>query len=221
MARKIRLRPWQKRALDRLAACDSPDFLAVATPGAGKTTFALCAAVQDLAENPGRRLVVVTPTSHSRSSAAPARWAPEPRWSPSGGRLPADVHGIVTTYQQVASNPALADRRPVDGRARRIHHAGDERAWGEAVRAFEVAPRRLALSARRSGPTHSPSPSSATSETRPYRLEYGYADGRRPGRAAGLLPRINGFMEWIAPDGCQSAAFDDRSTGPGRAAPPA
>ena len=62
MARSVRLRPWQKRALDGLAGSDAPDFLAVATPGAGKTTFALCAAVQDIAANPGRRLVVVAPT---------------------------------------------------------------------------------------------------------------------------------------------------------------
>ncbi len=53
MSRSVRLRPWQKRALDRLAASDAPDFLAVATPGAGKTTFALCAAVHDLAAHPG------------------------------------------------------------------------------------------------------------------------------------------------------------------------
>ncbi|HEY2997060.1 MAG TPA: DEAD/DEAH box helicase family protein, partial [Acidimicrobiales bacterium] len=61
MSRRVRLRPWQKRALDRLAAADASDFLAVATPGAGKTTFALCAAVHDLADHPGRRLIVVAP----------------------------------------------------------------------------------------------------------------------------------------------------------------
>src|SRR6266576_3144054 len=43
MTRIIRLRPWQKAALDQFVDADKPDFLAVATPGAGKTTFALTA----------------------------------------------------------------------------------------------------------------------------------------------------------------------------------
>jgi superfamily II DNA or RNA helicase len=64
MARTVTLRPWQKAALERLAASSSPDFLAVATPGAGKTTFALTAARQGLADDPTRRVVVVVPTAH-------------------------------------------------------------------------------------------------------------------------------------------------------------
>jgi hypothetical protein len=43
MSRSLRLRRWQKEALDLLAGQTGPDFLAVATPGAGKTTFALAA----------------------------------------------------------------------------------------------------------------------------------------------------------------------------------
>ena len=49
MTRSIRLRPWQKAALERFDASPGPDFLAVATPGAGKTTFALTAAVGEMA----------------------------------------------------------------------------------------------------------------------------------------------------------------------------
>ncbi len=62
-SRTIRLRKWQKNALDVFASRDGDDFLAVATPGAGKTTFALTAARQDLAAHPGRSLVVVAPRS--------------------------------------------------------------------------------------------------------------------------------------------------------------
>ncbi|HEX6418396.1 MAG TPA: DEAD/DEAH box helicase [Acidimicrobiales bacterium] len=220
MARKVRLRPWQKRALDRLAASHASDFLAVATPGAGKTTFALCAAVQDIATEPGRRLVVVAPTSHLK-----VQWADaasrfglhlEPRWSPNGGRLPADVHGVVTTYQQVASSPDPL--RPIAARALvildEIHHAGDDRAWGEAVRrAFEVAPRRLALSGTpfRSDTMAIPFVRYVGDEAVPD-FEYGYADALADGRVVRpvYFPRINGFMEWITPDGSvQAAAFDD------------
>ncbi len=220
MAAKVRLRPWQKRALDRLAATDAPDFLAVATPGAGKTTFALCAAVQDMHANPGRRLVVVAPTSHLKLQWADAAGRVglhlDPRWTPSGGRLPADVHGIVTTYQQVASNPDAL--RPVSAGAAvildEIHHAGDDRAWGESVRrAFETAPGRLALSGTpfRSDTLAIPFVRYVGDEAVPD-FEYGYADALGDGRVVRpvYFPRINGFMEWIAPDGsAQAAAFDD------------
>ena len=220
MAAKVRLRPWQKRALDRLAGTDAPDFLAVATPGAGKTTFALCAAVHDMHAHPGRRLVVVAPTSHLKLQWADAAGRfglhLEPRWSPAGGRLPSDVHGIVTTYQQVAANPDAL--RPVAATSivilDEIHHAGDDRAWGESVRrAFEDAPRRLSLSGTpfRSDTLAIPFVRYVGDEAVPD-FEYGYADALGDGRVVRpvYFPRINGFMEWIAPDGsAQAAAFDD------------
>jgi superfamily II DNA or RNA helicase len=220
MSRSVRLRPWQKRALDRLAATGAPDFLAMATPGAGKTTFALCAAVHDLAAHPGRRLVVVAPTSHLKlqwaDAAAGFGLHLEPRWTPSGGRLPADVHGIVTTYQQVAASPDAL--RPVAAESLavldEIHHAGDDRAWGDAVRrAFDPASRRLALSGTpfRSDTRAIPFVRYVGDEAVPD-FEYGYADALADGRVVRpvYFPRINGFMEWIAPDGAaQAAAFDD------------
>jgi len=220
MSRSVRLRPWQKRALDRLAATGAPDFLAVATPGAGKTTFALCAAVHDLAAHPGRRLVVVAPTSHLKlqwaDAAAGVGLHLEPRWSPSGGRLPADVHGIVTTYQQVAAGPEALAPLAAGSLAvlDEIHHAGDDRAWGDAVlRAFEASPRRLALSGTpfRSDTRAIPFVRYLGDEAVPD-FEYGYADALADGRVVRpvYFPRINGFMEWIAPDGqAQAAAFDD------------
>jgi superfamily II DNA or RNA helicase len=220
MARRVRLRPWQKRALDGLAATEAPDFLAVATPGAGKTTFALCAAVHDLAANQGRRVVVVAPTSHLKVQWADAaeRFGLHlvPSWSPSMDRLPADVHGLVTTYQQVASNPEAL--RPYARDAMvildEVHHAGDDRAWGASVRhAFEGSARRLALSGTpfRSDTRAIPFVSYVGEEARPD-FEYGYADALADGRVVRpvYFPRINGFMEWIAPDGsAASASFDD------------
>ena len=95
-----------------------------------------------------------------------------------------------------------------------IHHAGDDRAWGEAVRrAFEAAPRRLALSGTpfRSDTLAIPFVRYVGDEAVPD-FEYGYADALGDGRVVRpvYFPRINGFMEWIAPDGsAQAAAFDD------------
>ncbi len=44
------LRAWQQAALAQFEASSSPNFLAVATPGAGKTTFALTAARRALVD---------------------------------------------------------------------------------------------------------------------------------------------------------------------------
>ncbi|MFL6156186.1 MAG: hypothetical protein ACJ72D_08850, partial [Marmoricola sp.] len=41
-----RLRAWQSDAIGRYFATDPQDFLTVATPGAGKTTFALTIAAE-------------------------------------------------------------------------------------------------------------------------------------------------------------------------------
>jgi superfamily II DNA or RNA helicase len=95
-----------------------------------------------------------------------------------------------------------------------LHHAGDERAWGDSVRhAFEPAPRRLAISGTpfRSDTQSIPFVEYHLDEARP-NFEYGYdralAD-RRVVRPV-WFPRINGFMEWTAPDGeVTSASFED------------
>ena len=54
------LRAWQRRALTRYLATKPRDFLAVATPGAGKTTFALRVAAELLADR-GCQVRVTTP----------------------------------------------------------------------------------------------------------------------------------------------------------------
>ena len=220
MTRSIRLRPWQKAALDAFLAADRADFLAVATPGAGKTTFALTAARHVLADDPRRRLVVVAPTAHLKVqwAAAAGRFALhlDPAWAAADGRLPADMHGIVTTYQQVASSAGVL-RELARGSFvvfDEIHHAGDDRAWGESVlEAFEHADRRLAISGTpfRSDTRAIPFVRYALEEASPD-FEYGYGEAladRRVVRPV-YFPRTNGHMEWSAPDGSlHSASFDD------------
>lgn len=219
--RTVHLRRWQNDALERFRACVGPDFLAVATPGAGKTTFALVAARQALAQAPGRRLVVVAPTQHLKTQWADAAEALdlhlEIGWSARDGRLPADTHGLVTTYQQIATSPgALATlSRDAFVVLDEVHHAGGDRAWGEAVTAaFSEAHVRLCLSG---------TPFRSDTRAIPFvryddmglaqpDVEYGYGDALsdrsvvRPVR----FPRIDGEMEWIDADGSHaSASFDD------------
>ncbi len=147
------LRTWQVQALDRYRATAGRDFLVTATPGAGKTAFALTAARELLSARVVDRVVVVCPTDHLRTQWADAAAGHglvlDPTLTNAQGRLRADAHGYVTTYAQVAQKPALHAAR---SRTRtlvildEIHHAGDGLSWGEAVgEAFADAARRLAL----------------------------------------------------------------------------
>jgi superfamily II DNA or RNA helicase len=149
------LRSWQRAAVLAYEA-ENPrrDFLVTATPGAGKTTFALALASRLLARRAIDRVVVVCPTDHLRTQwaeAADRAGIPlDAALSNAVGPVRPDLVGYVTTYAQVAAKPALHAAR---ASARRtlvvldeVHHAGDGLSWGEAVAtAFEQATRRLCL----------------------------------------------------------------------------
>jgi superfamily II DNA or RNA helicase len=215
------LRVWQRDALERFEASASPNFLAVATPGAGKTTFALTAARRALLARAIRRVVVVVPTQHLKFQWAHAAERLDihldPEWNVGYGGLPPDAHGVVVTYQQVATSPASL--RPLVRGALaildEIHHAGDSRAWGDATRqAFDSAWRRLSLSGTpfRSDQRAIPFINYNGDLAEPD-FEYGYGDALTDGRVVRpvYFPRINGRMEWTAPDGMEyEATFDDR-----------
>jgi superfamily II DNA or RNA helicase len=222
MARSVRLRPWQHAALAQFLAADRLDFLAVATPGAGKTTFALTALRVALADHP-RRVIVVTPTAHLKTqwaqAAANLELHLDPAWSPTEGGLSADMHGVVTTYQQVAlSVPAL--RSLAHGALvvlDEVHHGGEDRAWGDALReAFGGAARRLCLSGTpfRSDTRAIPFVRYEADQAVPD-FEYGYGDALRDGRVVRPIyfPAVGGKMEWSAPDGAvYEASFEDPLT---------
>jgi superfamily II DNA or RNA helicase len=217
----VRLRPWQRDALAQLQASASPNFLAVATPGAGKTTFALTAARRALVARAIRRIVIVVPTQHLKHQWAQAAERLdihlEPEWSVGYGSVPSDVHGVVVTYQQVAVDPAAF--RPLVRHAMvvldEVHHAGDSRAWGDGVRtAFDGAWKRLCLSGTpfRSDQMAIPFIKYVGDLAQPD-YEYGYGDALRDQRVVRpvYFPRINGRMEWTSPDGdSYEATFDDR-----------
>lgn len=221
MARSIRLRRWQRSALESFQARGGPDFLAVATPGAGKTTFALAAARQHLGEHPRRRLLVVAPTQHLKTQWADAAEALdlhlEPSWQASDGRLPADVHGMVTTYQQVASSTAALAPLARDAFVilDEAHHSGEERAWGDSVRAaFGGAAVRLSLSGTpfRSDTRAIPFVRYDDDGLAQADVEYGYGDALSDGGVVRPVrfPRTDGQMEWVAADGTYAtASFQD------------
>jgi superfamily II DNA or RNA helicase len=150
-----RLRAWQRAALE--AYRSEPrrrDFLVTATPGSGKTTFALTLARLLVHERVVDRVIVVCPTDHLRTqwaNAADAAGLPlDPTLSNAVGPVRPDLRGYVTTYAQVAAKPALHAARTAAKRSLvildEVHHAGDGLSWGDAVAtAFEMAARRVCL----------------------------------------------------------------------------
>lgn len=148
------LRGWQRRALVRYLAAKPRDFLAVATPGSGKTRFALRIATELLADGTVDKITVVVPTEHLKvqwaQSATSFGLSLDPRFSNSDSQTSSEYHGVVVTYAQVASHPTRHRVRTENHRTLvifdEIHHAGDAKSWGEAVReAFDDATRRLSL----------------------------------------------------------------------------
>jgi superfamily II DNA or RNA helicase len=148
------LRAWQQEALDAYFAGTHRDFLVSATPGAGKTTFALRLAAELLRTRIVDRITVVAPTEHLKIQWADAAHRAgirlDPRFSNRHARESRQYHGVVVTYAQVAVKASL-HRDLTESRRTlvildEVHHGGDALSWGDAIRdAFEPATRRLSL----------------------------------------------------------------------------
>ncbi|WP_428346727.1 DEAD/DEAH box helicase [Nocardioides sp.] len=148
------LRAWQTAALQRYLEASPRDFLTVATPGAGKTTFALTVAAELLGRRIVDRITIVAPTDHLKTqwaeAAARAGIPIDPTYSAGAGKISKDFVGIAVTYAGVAVNPLAMRIRTERFKTLvildEVHHAGDALSWGEGVReAFDPATRRLAL----------------------------------------------------------------------------
>ncbi|MDN5876172.1 MAG: DEAD/DEAH box helicase [Brevibacterium sp.] len=149
-----KLRAWQAEALEQYFRDQPKDFLAVATPGAGKTTFALRVAAELLAQRVVNRVTVVAPTEHLKvqwaDSASRVGIKLDPQFKNAQGKHAPGYHGVAITYAQVAAKPVLHHNRTAAGRTLvildEVHHGGDALSWGDAVReAFDPAVRRLSL----------------------------------------------------------------------------
>ncbi|WP_346231255.1 DEAD/DEAH box helicase [Parafrigoribacterium mesophilum] len=149
-----KLRAWQKEALEAYFEHEPRDFLVAATPGSGKTTFALRLVTELLARRTIDRITVVAPTEHLKRQWADAAHRVgvrlDPNFKNSDVRHGRHFHGIAVTYAQVAMRPALHRRLSEDARTLvildEVHHGGDALSWGDGIReAFGSAKRRLSL----------------------------------------------------------------------------
>ncbi|MGW0314610.1 DEAD/DEAH box helicase [Streptomyces flavidovirens] len=147
-----KLRAWQQGALEKYIHDQPRDFLAVATPGAGKTTFALTLASWLLHHHVVQQITVVAPTEHLKKQWAEAAARIGIKLDPdySAGPLSKEYHGVAVTYAGVGVRPMLHRNRCEQRKTLvildEIHHAGDSKSWGEACQeAFDPATRRLAL----------------------------------------------------------------------------
>ncbi|HEV7623936.1 MAG TPA: DEAD/DEAH box helicase [Amnibacterium sp.] len=148
------LRRWQEEALAAYFEREPRDFLAAATPGAGKTTFALRLAKELLARGTVDRVTVVAPTDHLKRQWAEAAERVaihlNPVFKNSDGWLGRHWHGAALTYAQVGVDAALHKRMTESAKTLvildEVHHGGDALSWGDAMReSFGTATRRLLL----------------------------------------------------------------------------
>jgi superfamily II DNA or RNA helicase len=207
-----KLRAWQADAVRQYLGSAPRDFLAVATPGAGKTTYALRLATELLGRGVISRVTVVAPTEHLKTQWADAASRVgiriDPRFSNASGRHGQEYHGVAVTYAQVASKPLLHRARtqaaPTLVILDEIHHGGDNLSWGDAIReAFEPATRRLALTGTPFRSDTSPIPF-VRYEMGPDLIRrsqadytYGYAEALRDGIVRPVLfLAYGGSMRW-------------------------
>jgi superfamily II DNA or RNA helicase len=217
-----KLRAWQQEALDSYLRSSPQDFLAVATPGAGKTTFALRIATELLQRRTVQRITVVCPTEHLKrqwaDAAARVGIHLDPNFTNAQGTHGQHYDGVAVTYAQVASKPALHRARTEAGRTLvildEIHHGGDALSWGDGVReAFDPATRRLALTGTPFRSDTSPIPFVEYEEDadgiRRSKADhsYGYADALRDGVVRPVMfLAYSGAMRWRTSAGDEVAA---------------
>ncbi|GLW05046.1 hypothetical protein Misp01_01760 [Microtetraspora sp. NBRC 13810] len=217
-----KLRAWQQEAFDLYFRQEPRDFLTVATPGAGKTTYALRIASELLARGVVRAVTIVTPTEHLKRQWADAAGrvgiAIDPEFKNSQGTTSRDYTGVAVTYAQVSMHPALHRART---EARKtlvifdeVHHAGDAKSWGDGVReAFEPAARRLGLTGTpfRSDDNPIPFVSYVEDGDGSLRSVSDYSYGYGPALADGVVRPViflaySGEMKWRTRAGDEIAA---------------
>lgn len=198
-------RAWAKAAYAAFLKSSKDSFLVDACPGAGKTKFAVMLAYNEIARGAVDRVDVIGPSVHICR-----QWAQEMAgWGlhldPENDQEAPDFVGRVYTYQRLGMSPQSLRTK---SNLRRlvildeIHHAGDQKTWGDALRlVYANADRRLLLSGTPFRSDGNPIPfvsytngdhGSSVSD-----YSYGYGDALRDGYCAPLyFPHHDGDFQW-------------------------
>ncbi|HWC23242.1 MAG TPA: DEAD/DEAH box helicase [Flexivirga sp.] len=217
-----KLRAWQASALETYLTEQPRDFLAVATPGAGKTTYALRLATELLQRGIIEQITIVAPTEHLKTQWADAAARVgihiDPRFTNAQEQHAKGFDGIAVTYAGVASRPALHRYRTERKRTLiildEVHHGGDTKSWGDAIReAFEPATRRICLTGTPFRSDTAPIPFVRYEEgpdgirRSASDFTYGYADALRDGVVRPVLfMAYGGAMRWRTSAGDEISA---------------
>nr|WP_108871872.1 DEAD/DEAH box helicase [Tessaracoccus timonensis] len=215
------LRAWQAEALKLYHEQAPQDFLTVATPGAGKTTFALRVAKDLLERREIKRIIVVTPTEHLKVQWADAAGRVgihlDPGNTAKRGRSKEYV-GSTMTYAGVAVRPWVYEGICLSQDTLvildEVHHAGDSLSWGDALtEAFGYAKRRLMLTGTPFRSDDNPIPFVTYDElpdgTRMSHADYtyGYADALKDNVVRPVVfMNYGGPMRWRTKAGDEVAA---------------
>ena len=216
-----RLRPWQEEAFQAISHHTSANFLAVATPGAGKTRLALRVAHDGLTSGRADRIVVVCPTTHLRGQWAKAAHLEglhlDPTSSNQQDQEAKDFHGLATTYQQVCLEPQRYRAQSLKTKTLvifdEIHHAGEGKEWGDALQvAFDAATQRLLLSGTPFRTDDSPIPYVRYDNDRRSipNFQYGYPEALRDHVCRPVIfPSYEGELAWTSRGETVEATFKD------------
>jgi superfamily II DNA or RNA helicase len=198
-------RAWAKAAYAAYLNSSKESFLVDACPGAGKTKFAVMLAYNEVARGAVDRVDVVGPSVHICRQWAQEMAAWGLHLDPENDQESSDCIGRVFTYQRLGMSPQSLRTRANPRRLvilDEIHHAGDQKTWGDALRlVYANAERRLLLSGTPFRSDGSPIPfvgythgdhGVSTSD-----FSYGYGDALRDGYCAPLyFPHHDGDFHW-------------------------
>ena len=198
-------RAWTKAAYAAYLKSEKDSFLVDACPGAGKTKFAVMLAYNEVARGAVDRVDVVGPSVHICK-----QWAQDMAgWGlhldPENEQESSDCIGRVFTYQRLGMNPQALRTRSNPRRLvilDEIHHAGDQKTWGDALRlVYANAEKRLLLSGTPFRSDGSPIPfvgySNGDHGVSVSDFSYGYGDALHDGYCAPLyFPHHDGDFQW-------------------------
>lgn len=215
--RGFKPRDWARAAYSLYLEKEHADFMVNACPGAGKTKFAVMLAFNELHRRAVDRIDIVGPSTHicEQWMREMAAWGVN--LDPENARESRDCFGRVMTYQRVGMDPdsfAVPPGRRTLLILDEIHHAGDAKSWGSALRnAFGGAHSRLLLSGTPFRSDNSTIPfvhySQGNKGSSVSDYTYGYGEALRDEYCAPLyFPHHDGAFEWTRDGQEYKADFD-------------